>query len=109
MLRVSACTSRSSRVSVASAGGLWRKTLTPQVRRDAASKMIEQLDIPERRTCRLVGLSRTSYREPPTISAQTTTLSARIVELAYECRRFGYRRIHDLLAREGHAVNQKRV
>jgi putative transposase len=71
--------------------------------------MIEQLDISERRACRLVGLSRTSYREPPMISAQTTMLSARIVELAHERRRFGYRRIHDLLAREGHAVNHKRV
>ena len=34
---------------------------------------------------------------------QTAMLSARIVELAHERRRFGYRRIHDLLAREGHA------
>jgi putative transposase len=71
--------------------------------------MIEQLDISERRACRLVGLSRTSYRMTPTVSAGTTTLSTRIVELAYERRRFGYRRIHDLLAREGHAVNHKRV
>ena len=36
-------------------------------------------------------------------------LSARIVELAHLRRRFGYRRIHDLLAREGHDVNHKRV
>ena len=36
-------------------------------------------------------------------------LSARIVELAYERRRFGYRRIHDLLALEGRQVNHKRV
>ena len=36
-------------------------------------------------------------------------LSARIVTLAQERRRFGYRRIHDLLALEGHQVNHKRV
>ena len=71
--------------------------------------MIEQLDISERRACCLVGLSRTSYREPPKTRVQTMMLSARIVELAHERRRFGYRRIHDLLAREGHAVNHKRV
>ena len=71
--------------------------------------MLEQLDISERRACRLVGLSRTSYREPPTVDAQTLVLSARIVELAHERRRFGYRRIHDLLTREGHAINHKRV
>jgi putative transposase len=79
------------------------------VRRQAVGKMLEQLDISERRACCLVGLSRTSYREPPTADAQTMVLSARIVELAHERRRFGYRRIHDLLTREGHAVNHKRV
>jgi putative transposase len=75
----------------------------------AVHKMLDTLEISERQACRLVGLSRTSYREPPTVDTQTAMLSARIVELAYERRRFGYRRIHDLLAREGHAVNHKRV
>ena len=70
--------------------------------------MIELLDISERRACSYAGLSRTSYREPPRTDAQPE-LSARIVELAHERRRFGYRRIHDLLTREGHAVNHKRV
>ena len=71
--------------------------------------MLDGVGISERRACRLVGLSRTSYREPPIADAWTVELSARIVELAHERRRFGYRRIHDLLAREGHAVNHKRV
>ena len=71
--------------------------------------MLDAVDISERRACRLVGLSRTSYREPPAADAQTVALSARIVELAHVRRRFGYRRIHDLLTREGHAVNHKRV
>jgi putative transposase len=72
-------------------------------------KMIELLDISERRACSYAGLSRTGYREPPTMDLATQELSARIVELAHERRRFGYRRIHDLLTREGHAVNHKRV
>ena len=67
------------------------------------------LDISERRACRYAGLSRSSYRESPTVDVASKDLSARIVELAYQRRRFGYRRIHDLLAREGHAVNHKRV
>ena len=67
------------------------------------------LDISERRACRYAGLSRSSYRESPTVDVASEDLSARIVELAYQRRRFGYRRIHDLLAREGHAVNHKRV
>lgn len=58
--------------------------------------MIELLDIGQRRACSFAGLSRTSFREPPSIDMVTQELSARIVELAHERRRFGYRRIHPL-------------
>jgi putative transposase len=75
----------------------------------AAQRMIEQLELSERRACRLVGLSRTSYREPPMTDAGTAALAGRIVEIAHQRRRFGYRRIHDLLRAEGHRVNHKRV
>ena len=71
--------------------------------------MVEVLAISERQACRYAGLSRTSYREPPVIDQATHELGERIVELAHERRRFGYRRIHDLLTREGHTVNHKRV
>jgi len=40
---------------------------------------------------------------------QDEALSSRIVELAQERRRFGYRQIHALLRREGVEVNHKRV
>jgi putative transposase len=36
-------------------------------------------------------------------------LRERLKALAQERRRFGYRRLHVLLRREGHAVNKKRV
>jgi putative transposase len=71
--------------------------------------MVESLAISERRACRYAGLSRTSYREPPRMDQAAAELSARIVTLAHERLRFGYRRIHDLLALEGHQVNHKRV
>ena len=59
--------------------------------------MIEQCDLSERRACRLVGLSRDSYRHPPEVDAMTQELSGKIIEIAHARRRFGYRRIHDLL------------
>lgn len=71
--------------------------------------MVQELSISERRACRYAGLSRTSYREPPSMNESTANLSTRIVELAHERRRLGYRRIHDLLALEGRQVNHKRV
>ena len=36
-------------------------------------------------------------------------MSARIVELAHERRRFGYRRIGDMIRAEGTSINDKRV
>ena len=71
--------------------------------------MIEQCDLSERRACRLAGLSRDSYRHPPEADAVTQELSSKIVEIAHARRRFGYRRIHDLLRPSFPGVNHKRV
>ena len=71
--------------------------------------MVDDHDLSERRACRLVGLSRDSYRHPPALDAATTELAGRIVEIAHVRRRFGYRRIHDLLRPQFPGVNHKRV
>jgi putative transposase len=71
--------------------------------------MIERCDLSERRACRLVGLSRDSYRHPPEVDAMTKELSSKIVEIAHARRRFGYRRIHDMLRPHFPGVNHKRV
>jgi putative transposase len=71
--------------------------------------MIEQFQLSERRACRLVGLSRDSFRNPPMASEQTQALRCRIVDIAHQRRRFGYRRVHDLLRRDFPGVNHKRV
>jgi putative transposase len=71
--------------------------------------MIEQCDLSERRACRLAGLSRDSYRHPPETDQMTTDLTGKIVEIAHARRRFGYRRIHDMLRAHFPGVNHKRV
>ena len=71
--------------------------------------MLNATTISERRACALVGLSRDSWRHPPGRAASDQASMARIVELAHERRRFGYRRIGDLLRAEGTHVNDKRV
>ena len=65
--------------------------------------------ISERRACALMGLSRTVMRYTARTECRNDQLRARICELASERRRFGYRRIHALLRREGTSVNVKRV
>ena len=71
--------------------------------------MLELTAVSERRACRLAGLSRDSFRHPPEPTAATQVLSARIIELAQVRRRFGYRRLHDLLAMEFPKVNHKKI
>lgn len=77
------------------------KALAPQDKRQAVATMRHELAISERRACRLVGLSRTTLRRVVAEEPAMTSLRARIIDLAHARRRFGYRRIHDLLRREG--------
>ncbi len=62
----------------------------------------------ERHACGLVGISRSSARDQG-VEQRDDELRRRLRELAAERRRFGYRRLHVLLRREGHLVNHKRV
>jgi len=79
------------------------------VRRQAAERLVREHQMSERRACRLVGLSRDAYRHPPKTSAEDQILSESIKTIAHKRRRFGYRRVHDLLQRTHPGVNHKRV
>ena len=63
----------------------------------------------QRRACRLTGLFLSTCRYDAQRPAADAHLSGRITEHAPERRRFGYRHIWQLLRREGHHVNHKRV
>ena len=82
--------------------------MTPAQRRAAATWLRERYAFSERRACRLVGIGRSSarYRSGRRDDAAVRT---RLRELAAERPRFGYRRLHALLRREGVVVNHKRV
>lgn len=56
-----------------------------------------------------MGLSRDSCRHPPTADQATLDLHEKIVEIEHARRRFGYRRIHDLLRPQFPGVHHKRV
>ena len=63
--------------------------------------------ISERRACGLLGLSRSVLHYRP--READDGLRQRLIDLAGERRRFGYRRLHVLVEREGFVVNHKRV
>ncbi|WP_374152094.1 IS3-like element IS476 family transposase [Xanthomonas hortorum] len=89
--------------------GFGGKTLAPQRKREAIRRMLEHTPLSERRACRLAGLSRDAFRHTPVPTPATQALSARLVELAQTHRRFGYRRLHDLLRPEFPSVNHKKI
>jgi putative transposase len=70
--------------------------------------LMTERDFGVTRACGLAGISRSLYRyrsQRPDCAA----LRARIGEIAAVKRRYGYRRIHVLLRREGWRVNRKRT
>jgi putative transposase len=67
----------------------------------------EQYAASERRVCGLLSLAVSSYRYQARGSDEM--LRTKLVEIAREKPRFGYRRLHVLLQRSGEAVNHKRV
>nr|WP_255202929.1 IS3 family transposase [Vibrio natriegens] len=89
--------------------GSQSKVLTVEDKRKAVKVIQKDTQLSERRACLLVGIQRASMRYQPQANREDDKLQARIKELALERRRFGYRRIHRLLRREGFDVNHKRV
>jgi putative transposase len=69
----------------------------------------EEHGLSRRRACRLVGISRSVVERAPKRERDHHRLRERLRALAGERRRFGYRRLHALLRREGWPVNHKLV
>jgi putative transposase len=82
--------------------------VSPRAKRQAVDLLRAERGFGVTRACGLVSISRSLYayrsRRPDSLR-----LRQRICDLAGEKRRYGYRRIHVLLRREGWAVNRKRT
>ena len=80
----------------------------PQAEREAVRVAREEGQLSERRACGLIGMSRGSWRYRKK-ERDEVALRKRLLELAVERPRFGYRRLHRMLRREKWTVNHKRV
>ena len=80
----------------------------PAEKRDAIKYLQERYEVSERQSCQVMRVNRGAYRRQPTRDEQAF-LRMRIKEIASTRIRYGYRRIHVLLLREGWQVNHKRV
>jgi putative transposase len=82
--------------------------VTPAVEREAVAHLRSAFDMSERRACRTINCVRMTVRYRSR-RPDDTELRQRLRALAHERRRFGYRRLHVLLRREGFKVNHKRL
>lgn len=69
----------------------------------------ETLSVSERRACRVLGQARSTQRHMPHIANDEKPLVSRIIELAEQYGRYGYRMITGMLKQEGWRVNHKRL
>jgi len=83
--------------------------ISPDRRRQAVEQVQDMLDVSERRACRVLEQSRSTQRYIKRIVDDEEILRERIVALASEYGRYGYRRNTAMLRQEGWKVNHKRV
>lgn len=81
---------------------------TPSRRRQVVQDLQTAYGVSERRACRATGFPRSTQRYRSRADPQPV-LRQRLRELAVSRVRYGYRRLHVLLRREGFSVNHKRI
>ena len=82
--------------------------VTLAAKREAVAHLRSAFELSERRVCRIIGCVRMTVRYHSR-RPDDADLRQRLRALAHERRRFGYRRLHVLLRREGFQVNHKRL
>jgi putative transposase len=82
--------------------------VTPAARREAVAHLRTGYEVSERRACSALVVDRTSVRYR-SIRPDDAGVRMRLRELATVRRRFGYRRLHILLTREGITMNHKKL
>lgn len=83
--------------------------MSPSRRRAAVEYLVRRHKVSQRRACRVVGQHRSTHcyvGQPPDFEKQ---LVKAMCKLAEAHPRYGYRRIHALLVRQGWDINVKRV
>ncbi|WLA47921.1 IS3 family transposase [Bradyrhizobium elkanii] len=85
-----------------------KEMVTPAAERKAVAHLMDAHGMSERRACKTIGSCRMTMRYK-TIRTDDDGLRQRMKAIAHERRRFGYRRVHVLLKREGYRVNHKKL
>ena len=84
------------------------KVVTPAAKRGAVAHLCKAHEVSQRRACSVLDVDRSSMRYR-SVRADDGDLRKAMKEVADERRRFGYRRVHLMLERQGWLVNQKKL
>ena len=90
------------------AGGALKKVIKPAARRTLVTDLEKSFRVSERRACEVLCIGRSTHRYRSLADYQAA-LRMRIKEIAAVRVRYGYKRIHVFLQREGWGVNHKQV
>ena len=82
--------------------------MTPAARRQAVALLTQGFEVSQRRACEVTGVARSVVRYRH-VRPDDRAIRLRLRELASERRRFGYRRLHQMLKREGTVMNLKKA
>ncbi len=82
--------------------------MTPDAKRKAVAHLMETHLVSQRRACAALNVDRSTVRYQSRRD-DDEELRATIRRVSKERRRFGYRRIHVMVEREGHRVNHKKL
>ena len=82
--------------------------VTPVARREAVAYVKTRYDISERRACKSLNVDRSVIRYRSYRGSDEEVLDV-LRRLSCERHRFGYRRLHQLLLRDGFTINHKKV
>ncbi|MCA1458895.1 IS3 family transposase [Bradyrhizobium sp. BRP22] len=85
-----------------------KEVVMPAGKRKAVAHLVDAHGMSERRACKAIGCCRMTIRYRTT-RADDAALRQRMRAIAEVRRRFGYRRLHVLLKREGYLVNHKKL
>ncbi|XHC10764.1 IS3 family transposase [Labrenzia sp. ac12] len=86
----------------------FKKMVTPGARREAAAHLCSRHGVSQRRACAVLAIDRSSVRYR-SLRPDDAALREAMKKVDRERRRFGYRRIHLMLERQGIRMNQKKL
>ena len=82
--------------------------VTPDVKRDAVAHAMREHGVSQRRACEALSVDRSSMRYH-SVRPDDASIREAMKKVASERRRFGYRRIHVMLERQGITMNLKKL